>query len=95
MVGSCWSILARDARADRFLTTTHRDIPERHRSLRAVFENSWQLLSREEQRAFARLSIFRGSFSREAIIEVTGSNLTTVAMLVDKSLPTANSCWTL
>ncbi|MBV7334095.1 hypothetical protein KFU94_38850, partial [Chloroflexi bacterium TSY] len=69
-----------------FLSTTHRDIPERHRSLRAVFDYSWRLLSRDEQKTLAQLSIFRGSFSREAIIEVTGANLAVVAILVDKSL---------
>jgi predicted ATPase/DNA-binding SARP family transcriptional activator len=49
-----------------FLTASTRDLPERHRSLRAVFEHSWQLLSEAERRAFRRLSIFQGGFTRAA-----------------------------
>ena len=29
-----------------FLSTTARDVPERHRSMRAVFDQSWRLLER-------------------------------------------------
>jgi predicted ATPase len=43
-----------------------RDLPERHRSIRAAFEHSWRLLSAEEQRALARVSVFRGGFEAEA-----------------------------
>lgn len=32
------------------LATTHPDVPERHRSLRALFQHSWQLLAPGEQR---------------------------------------------
>ena len=49
-----------------FLATTMRTIPDRHRSLRAVFEHSWQLLSEQEQTVLRKLSIFRGGFEREA-----------------------------
>ncbi len=55
-----------------FLSTTLRNIPERHRSMRAVFEQSWRLLSAHEQAVFKRLAVFRGSFSREAAERVAG-----------------------
>ena len=42
-----------------------RDVPERHRSLRAAFDQSWRLLTDEQRSAFSRLSVFRGSFDRE------------------------------
>jgi len=32
-----------------FLTSRMRDVPERHRSLKAVFEHSWKLLTAEER----------------------------------------------
>jgi tetratricopeptide (TPR) repeat protein len=48
------------------LTTTLRDVPQRHRSMRAVFDHSWALLSTEEQSALRKLSVFRGGFRREA-----------------------------
>ncbi|MGL4649771.1 MAG: AfsR/SARP family transcriptional regulator, partial [Caldilineaceae bacterium] len=37
---------------------------ERRRSIRAVFDSTWRLLTPGEQEAFARLSILRGRFSR-------------------------------
>ena len=36
-----------------FLTTQVRNVPERHRSLRAVFAHSWKLLSVRKDRCFA------------------------------------------
>ncbi|MGC9358146.1 MAG: AfsR/SARP family transcriptional regulator, partial [Anaerolineae bacterium] len=69
-----------------FLTTSLRDLPERHRSLRAVFEHSWHLLENEEQALFRRLSIFRGGFTREAAREVAEASLLHLSSLVDKSV---------
>ncbi|MGY4707116.1 tetratricopeptide repeat protein [Candidatus Bipolaricaulota sp. J31] len=69
-----------------FLAASYRDIPARHRSLRAVFDHSWRLLVDEERAAFRRLSVFRGSFGREAAAEVAGVSLRTLSSLVDKSL---------
>lgn len=69
-----------------FLVTTMRDVPERHRSLRAVFEYSWNLLSPAEQLALVKLSIFRGDFTRAAAEQITDTNLAVLAGLVDKSL---------
>lgn len=48
------------------LTTRLQNVPERHRSMRAVFEHSWQRLSAEEGDVLKRLSVFRGSFDQEA-----------------------------
>ena len=69
-----------------FFSTTVRNIPERHRSLRAVFRQSWQMLTPQEQQAYAALSVFRGGFSREAAVQVTGVSLPMLVSLVDKSL---------
>src|SRR5262249_568286 len=44
------------------LTTTLRDVPQRHRSMRAVFDHSWQLLSEGERVLFSRLAVFRGGW---------------------------------
>jgi tetratricopeptide (TPR) repeat protein len=40
-------------------------VPARHRSLRAVFDHSWHLLTDEERKVFRRLSVFRGGFTLE------------------------------
>ena len=45
-----------------FLETESRDVPERHRSMRAVLDHSWALLTAREREAMQGLSVFRGSF---------------------------------
>jgi predicted ATPase/DNA-binding CsgD family transcriptional regulator len=69
-----------------FLTSPLRDVPERHRSMRAVFAYSWHTLPPEEQQVFARLSVFRGGFRREAATAVAQATLPLLTALVDKSL---------
>ena len=69
-----------------FLATSQRQIPARHRSLRAVFDYSWQQLSADEQTVFSELSVFRGGCTREAAQAVAGASLQTLLQLLDKSL---------
>jgi len=68
------------------LTTTLRDVPARHRSLRAVFDHSWNLLSKPEQSLFSRLAVFSGGCTAAAAVQVAGATLPALMMLVDKSL---------
>ncbi len=68
------------------LSTRLRNVPQRHHSIRAVFEHSWHLLREEEQEVLKRLSVFRGSFSEEAAEAVTGASLLIMATLAEKSL---------
>lgn len=63
-----------------------RDLPERHQSIRAVFDYSWNLLSPDEQQVFVKLSIFRGGFEREAAQKIAGASLKNLTTLVNKSL---------
>lgn len=67
------------------LTSEMRDLPQRHHSMRAVFDHSWSLLDQAEREAFMRLSVFRGGFTREAGQAVTGASLQSLAGLVNKS----------
>lgn len=69
-----------------FLTTRRRDVPERHRSLRAVFDWSWSLLSEAERSCLRRVAVFRGGFSPDAARAVADAPLATLAALVDRSL---------
>jgi len=69
-----------------FLETETTDAPERHRSVRAVFDYSWSLMSEEERKIFAAISVFRGGFTREAAEEIAGASLRNLANLVSKSL---------
>ena len=69
-----------------FLERDVRDLPARHRSMRAVFDTSWQQLRPETRRVFARMSLFRGPFSREAAQAVTGATSRALSRLVNHSL---------
>jgi predicted ATPase/class 3 adenylate cyclase len=71
-----------------FLETEMGDVPDRHRSLRAVFEYSTSLLSQEERATFLALSAFRGGFTREAAEAVAEASLRRLSTLVNKSLVT-------
>ncbi len=74
-----------------FLAARVRDVPERHRSIRAVFDHSWRMLDESEQRVFARLSVFHGPFQREAAEQVAGRSLPLLSALVSKSLLRRNA----
>jgi predicted ATPase/DNA-binding SARP family transcriptional activator len=69
-----------------FLETDLHDVPERQRSVRAIFDHSWKLLAKREQEVFQALSVFRGGFTRDAAREVAGASLRELRILVDKSL---------
>jgi predicted ATPase/DNA-binding SARP family transcriptional activator len=52
------------------LASRQRNVAERHRTLRAALDWSYQLLSPELQRTFARLSVFRAGWTIEAAVAV-------------------------
>ncbi len=85
-VMSCEQIAAHMADGLNFLTTPIRNVVERHRNLRGVFEQSWMLLSTAEQAVLMRLSVFRGGFDLAAAQQVAGASLEILAGLADKSL---------
>lgn len=68
------------------LEDRHRDTPERHKSLRAAFEHSWQLLNLQDQATLKRLAVFRGGFRREAAAEVVNASIPRLASFIEKSL---------
>lgn len=74
-----------------FLETDQRDISPLHSSLRAVFNYSWNLLSDEEKPLFAKLSVFRGGWDKEAAEAVTGASQRRLGALVSKSLITRST----
>lgn len=69
-----------------FLESPARNAIKRHQSIRAVFENSWALLSAKEQLVLRKLAVFKGGFRREAASSIANATLATLAGLVDKSL---------
>jgi len=58
----------------------------RQGSIRAVFEQSWRLLSEEEQHCLAALSVFRGGFMGDAALAVADADLPMLARLQSRSL---------
>ena len=63
-----------------------RDADPRQRTLRATIEWSYDLLEEEEQWLFARLSVFAGGGTLDAVGEVAGADLRLLQSLVEKSL---------
>ena len=59
-------ILARFSERLDLLASRDRNVPERHRTLRAAIEGSVRLLTESQRRLHARLSVFRGAFLVEA-----------------------------
>jgi DNA-binding SARP family transcriptional activator/predicted ATPase len=68
------------------VTTAYQDLPPRHRSLAAVIEDSWRLLSAVEQHTLARLSIFQESFTAAAAVAIAETTPAILAALCDQSL---------
>jgi hypothetical protein len=62
------------------------DLPPRHRSLRAVFDQSWRLLSPVEREVIQALAVFRGGFDLTAAERVAEASSMMVLALRDKSL---------
>lgn len=69
-----------------FLSGSFADMPERHRSVRAAFEQSWNRLDADLKDAFTRFAIFPAPFTREAAAQVAGTALPTLLALMNKSL---------
>lgn len=83
---SCREIAQEIERNLDFLATSAWDMPERHRSMRAAFDQSWYRLSAAEQQVLRQLSVFHGGFTREAAEHVAGATLSLLSALVAKSL---------
>lgn len=80
---SCREVAAEIEASLNFLSTTLHDLRPRHRSMQAVFDHSWQLLTTEEQQVLARCSVFRGGFTREAAEQVANATLPIMPVRLD------------
>ncbi|MBE2201708.1 MAG: tetratricopeptide repeat protein [Anaerolinea sp.] len=82
---SCRDIATEIEQSYEFLATRWHDVPERHRSLQAVFDYSWDLLAQPERELVQQLAVFQGGFRRAAATAVTQTSLLQLLLLVDKS----------
>jgi predicted ATPase/DNA-binding SARP family transcriptional activator len=81
------SAIAMALAASQPLPSLHlRDRPTRHTSMQAVFAHSWRLLTPQEQRCLASLSVFGGGFTLAAAEQVAAATIEILAGLIDKSL---------
>lgn len=68
------------------LTSSMRDMPQRHHGLQIVFEMSWLTLTPILQLHLTQLSIFRGGFTETAVSQITATTPQQLAALCEKSL---------
>lgn len=68
------------------LETTTRGGEFRHHSLRAVFDQSWNMFSAQEKQVLMALSIFEAGFSRDAAHHIAHTSLAMLLTLSDKLL---------
>ncbi|MCC6457213.1 MAG: AAA family ATPase [Caldilineaceae bacterium] len=68
------------------LSSSLRNVPARHRSIRAVFDGSWQMLGAPQRDTLMQLALFQGGFTFEAASAVAGATLANMAEFVAKSL---------
>lgn len=83
---NCAEITAEIQRGLSFLTTKMRNVPQRHRSIEAIFAQTARMLDPDELAAFKALAVFRESFTREAAEAVTVASIPILSSLIDKSL---------
>jgi predicted ATPase/DNA-binding SARP family transcriptional activator len=68
-----------------FLSTEFRNLPQRHRSMRAVFESSWERLTSQERSTMAALAVTRGGFDRDAAQAIASAAPRLLLQLTEKS----------
>lgn len=83
---TCQEIAEEISQSLDFLTSSASGINERHRSMRAVFDRTWQIMLPEDRIVFSRLTVFRGGFSRQAAEHVAGARLSMLSRLSDQSM---------
>lgn len=82
----CATIAVAIKRSLDFLATSARNVPDRHRSLRAAFDHSWRFLAPADAMLFKRLVVFQGGFDERAAAAVASATPLALARLADKSL---------
>lgn len=68
------------------LSTNLRDILARQRSIRALFDQSWAMLTNVEKAVLAKLSLYRGDFKIDSARFIGNANHFVINTLLDKSL---------
>lgn len=83
---TCAEIVAQVGAQPDTLVSGYYNVLERHRSLTAVFDYSWNLLDAVEERILPRLTLFRDGFTLAAATSVAQADPAILQSLADKSL---------
>lgn len=83
---SCAEIAEEISKSFSFLASQSLDVSEKHRSLEAAFNYSWQMLEAGQREKLARLSVFRGGFTRQAANRVANADWINLTDLLNQSL---------
>jgi DNA-binding SARP family transcriptional activator len=83
---SCTEIAKEIQHSFNFLSSQMLDVPEKHRSLKAAFNYSWQMLKIDQQRVLEKLSVFRGGFTHQAAQQIAGADWMILTELLNRSL---------
>ena len=80
------AVLARLDRRLAILTGGGADRPERHQTLRATLDWSFELLDSDARTLLAALSVFAGGFDLDAVETVCGQGIDSLQTLIEHSL---------
>ena len=69
-----------------FLSQGYSDVDNRHSSIRAIFDSSYQRLDEHQRSVLRKLSVFRNGFDLAAAIHIAGADLQILISLANKSL---------
>jgi len=83
---SCEVVLQDLQRDMGILQSSMLDMPERHRNMRSVFEQSWKRLTETEKNTYRRLAVFQDNFLLEAAQAIAGASLALMSTYMDRSL---------
>lgn len=83
---SCHQIAQQLRQQPEALTSRLRDRPARHHSLDQLFDQSWQMLSPDEQAVWMRLAVFAGGCRSTEALAVCETKLSVLQSLVERSL---------
>ncbi len=83
---SC-DVLVQELERDRTaLASDLRDVPDRQRTLRAVFDQSWRILTSDEQTVLRQLVVFQDGFTAEAVHAIASADVEVLNRLCDHAI---------
>ena len=62
------------------------DTPDRHHSIRAIFQQTWVMLTPASQRLWAQLGVFAGGFGQEAAVAIAHASAENLAALTAQAI---------